>query len=696
MDEHLRRDFLPAAEELLDALSADLRALRGRPSPRARRALIDSVFRRVHSLKGTAAALPELEAISQLAHEFESALEAARGGRLQVDDELLDVYEDAAQALTHAVALAARGEPPQAAPQSLSEKLLRLARPAPALEPARAGRAGRRLAALPEELEAGLTAAERQRLLECLAEDVGVVGVEVALALGELDESFRRLTETLGARGELIATLPGGQTAAPDQISFRFVLSTDEAPEEIARALAEFGARVRLLLDENHAGGDEAAVSAAPSAATEDAFGAGSGGEADEASAGVEARDDLPPAAAEADARASSVRVSLRELDELVYVTHELFTDVMSLLERAASGRPHAGTGEELRLGTERLRREFVELEERALALRMVPLAPLLERAARAGRSVARAAGKEVEFEYEGGEARLDKLAAERLADPLLHLLRNAVDHGIEPAEERRRAGKPERGRVRLEVETGGVNVRVRVSDDGRGLDLAAVARAALAQGLAAPGEAVTQERALRLIFRPGFSTAARVSDVSGRGVGLDAVERAVEEVGGQVRVRTCAGRGTTFELRLPLALALAQVVLVRAGRFTYALDAGHVIEAGAPEASAAASEVPPPRIHLSTLLGQTRPAPGADEAAAPAPPAPFLLARVGRGDNERADDERVLIAVDELLGRREVLVRSLGRHAARWPGVGGAVHLRDDSVALLLELPQLWQRVKA
>ena len=165
MDEHLRRDFLPAAEELLDALSADLRALRGRPSPRERRALIDSVFRRVHTLKGTAAALPELEAISQLAHEFESALEAARGGRLQVDDELLDVYEDAAQALTHAVALAARGEPPQAAPQSLSEKLLRLARPAPAVGPARGGRAGRGPPPLPEEVGAGRGGAGGQRLV---------------------------------------------------------------------------------------------------------------------------------------------------------------------------------------------------------------------------------------------------------------------------------------------------------------------------------------------------------------------------------------------------------------------------------------------------------------------------------------------------------------------------------------------------
>ena len=200
------------------------------------------------------------------------------------------------------------------------------------------------------------------------------------------------------------------------------------------------------------------------------------------------------------------------------------------------------------------------------MSLRMQPLMPVLERAARAARIAARAAGKEIELEVAGGDVRVDRALAEQIGEPLLHLLRNAVDHGIETASERQAAGKPARGRVRLEVAAEGSRVRVRVADDGRGIDTERVARVAIAGGLLKAGAQVTEEQALRLIFRPGFSTAERVSEVSGRGVGLDVVEHALERAGGELRVRTRRGEGTTFELRVPLALALVSVVVVRAG----------------------------------------------------------------------------------------------------------------------------------
>jgi two-component system chemotaxis sensor kinase CheA len=181
-----------------------------------------------------------------------------------------------------------------------------------------------------------------------------------------------------------------------------------------------------------------------------------------------------------------------------------------------------------------------------------------LERAARAGRSAARESGKQIEFEIEGGDVRLDKPLADRIADPLLHLVRNAVAHGIETTEERRAAGKSERGRVRLEAVTEGDRLVLRVSDDGRGVDAGLISEAASERGIIAPGATLNDAQALRLIFRPGFSTTARASLVSGRGVGLDVVERMVEEMGGEVRVQTELGRGATFELRLPATLMRA------------------------------------------------------------------------------------------------------------------------------------------
>jgi two-component system chemotaxis sensor kinase CheA len=323
----------------------------------------------------------------------------------------------------------------------------------------------------------------------------------------------------------------------------------------------------------------------------------------------------------------------------------------------------------------------------------MVSLRASLLRAARAGRAAAREAGRRVEFEVAGGDARLDRSLAARVADPLLHLVRNAVDHGVETEEERLAAGKPAAGRIRVEADSEGGLVVLRVSDDGRGVDVEAVGRAAAAAGLVAPGATLTDAHALRLIFRPGFSTAAQASLVSGRGVGLDVVERAVEEAGGEVRVRSLRGRGTTFELRLPTALALLPAHVVASAGRRYCLGASHVVEAGHAEASDVLSagarrtlrwrgrELP--LIELRELLGLSVEEVETDGAARRA----YVVARARQGTDGEA---RAAIAVDELEGQSEVLVRGLGRHAKRWRAVGGATELRDGTVALVLDLPRL------
>jgi two-component system chemotaxis sensor kinase CheA len=295
------------------------------------------------------------------------------------------------------------------------------------------------------------------------------------------------------------------------------------------------------------------------------------------------------------------------------------------------------------------------------------------------------------------------------IGEPLLHLLRNAIDHGIEPAGERRAAGKPLRGRVRLEVGAEGSRVRVRVADDGRGVDAERVARAAVAQGLLDASAPLTEEQALRLIFRPGFSTAGRVSDVSGRGVGLDVVEHALERAGGELRVRSGRGVGTTFELRVPLTLALVTVVVVRAEGHAYALDASHVIETAALDPAAVARDTEAdagnadgrysalwqnkrlPLVSLRSLVE------GGATAAGSSATGERLFVCVVRRERDEADawqnegaPDKFVIAVDKIEGEREALVRTLGRHATRWRGVSGAFEQRDGTVALLLDLPRL------
>lgn len=685
MDAPSTRDFFAQAEELIEALFADLEVLRQmqEPAGRARRALVDTLFRRAHTLKGSSASLPELESVTKLAHVLEDLFDAVRAGVVEAGDSLPDACEDLLLAISEAVAAASRGE---SAPPASTELMRRArqvvgdidfgARPDDA-------RLEEVLTALPAGVAEALNEAERRRLRAALSEGARVALIEVTFELSEFEEAFRRLGDAVGESGEIVATLPGAPAVAPTQLALRLLCATTEPFASLSEKVSPYGGQVFAPAGEAGADDERARFNV--------------GGD-DEAKGGA--------AAAGAAAAPLSVRVPLTELDELVFVTDELFDETMAALEHAAE----PGAAKE---SAARIRRDFLALVERVMALRMQTLGRTLERAARAARVAARKSGKEVELEIAGSAARVDRAAAERVAGPLAHLLRNAVDHGIESPAERLAAGKPPLGRVMLEARAEGSRVRVRVSDDGRGIDLERVARAARAAGLLPEGASLEEWQALRLIFRPGFSTAAEVSEGSGRGVGLDAVEHEIERAGGEVRVRTSAGRGTTFELYLPLTLALIPALLVRAAGQTYALDAAQVADAGSFDAAQVSDAGglraalwrgrPLPFVNLRELLGQA--GSGADDAPNPQASVHFFVARgaeaararsvgwTGAAAQTEGEDELIVVAVDEHIGRRDVLVRSLGRHATRWRGVSGAVDLRDGAVALALDLPRLFER---
>ena len=670
MDEQLRNEFLAEAEELIEALFSDLRELRERHAEgRARRELVGRIFRHAHTLKG-AAAVVGLNAIGEIAHEFETLLDALRLGRITVDAAALDAFDEAAQAMSQALSEVARGQEP-AARTALGERLRHLALPQSSrAEPQQASW----LATLPDDIAHSLSEHEQQRLREAEQEGARLSVITVGFALDSFEERFRSLSAALAEAGEVISTMPGVEASAPDQITFRLVYAAQESPAETLARVAPFGA---LLT----AGG---APEAQPEDAEEESFGE------------VASESAQPETYISAGALTTLVRVPLDELDELISATHELATDSAAALDFTLATDLTRRERVELELRAARLRRRFFELEERLIELRMVPVGQTLLRARRAGELAARAAGKEVEIEMAGEDVRLDKSLADAVADPLLHLLRNAADHGIEDTEERRRAGKAKRGRIRLEAIAEGSRVLVRVADDGRGIDPERIRRAAIERGLIAPDARLDEQQHLRLIFRPGFSTAENVSAVSGRGVGLDVVERAVESAGGSLRVRSELGKGTTFEMRLPTTLALVPSLIVRSAGYRYCLDASHVTEAGylvpANTERIGASQAARwrgallPLISLRELLAQ----PARSESEAASPRIPIVISRMAGRDGEEEEGKRVAVALDEWEGQSEVLVRGLGRHATRWRGISGATELRDGTVALMLDLPLL------
>ena len=335
----------------------------------------------------------------------------------------------------------------------------------------------------------------------------------------------------------------------------------------------------------------------------------------------------------------------------------------------------------------------FVAFEERLIKLRLVPAGEVLQRAAtRAGRIAVHHLRKEVEFEIRGADVGIEKSLADVIADPLLHLVRNAITHGIETPDQRRAAGKNPTGRVTLEAANQSGRIQVTVTDDGRGIDLDQVVAAAAQQGISSTG--LSEDQCLRLIFRPGFSTSRELSDLAGRGIGLDVVDRAMDIAGGEARVATEKGAGTTVAMIVPAALSLAKCVIVRCGEQVYAIDASTVsdssVASGSRSGADATDSTNLPLVYLTSLVNlATQPTKDhANEGNT------FMIwRRPSSSKNAGSGVPGYRIAVDEIVATQETLIRGLGRHAYRWVGICGAAEIFDGPVALVLDLPELIKR---
>ena len=392
----------------------------------------------------------------------------------------------------------------------------------------------------------------------------------------------------------------------------------------------------------------------------------------------VEVQEEQAPEAGRVDPmRTRHIRVDLRRLDALMNQIGEL---------AIARGR----------LGVLTARRDDPELEEVAVQMgrltaalqgeiisaRMTPVWQVFDRFPRMVRDLARQVDKQVDFQVEGKEIELDRAILDEIADPLVHLLRNAVDHGIEPPDERRARGKPPAGRLVLAAIRERSSVAIKVSDDGRGVNRARVLAKAKETGLVAQGvESLPDEELFRLLMRSGFSTAKQVTDVSGRGVGIDVVATATRALGGSVEIRTEEGKGTSFTLRLPVTLAIVRALLARVGAETYAMPLTHVAETVDPPAEEIRRVQGKeaillrgrlvPLVRLTELLGVT--------ASGPVPRrVPVIVLEVG--------ERRSGVVVDALVGQQEIVVKGFDAPKGTLPIFSGATILGDGRPALILD----------
>ena len=381
-------------------------------------------------------------------------------------------------------------------------------------------------------------------------------------------------------------------------------------------------------------------------------------------------------------AQASSIRVAAAKLDQLVDLVGQLVTVQARLVEVAARHEDH-----DMQAVAEEIESLTTELRETSMGMRTVPLRSTFERFKRLVYDLSRSLHKEVELTCEGGDTELDKTVIDQLNDPLMHLIRNSMDHGIEAPEVRRAAGKPATGTIRLSARHAGAQVLVCVADDGKGIDREAVRARAIEKGLVAADARLTESEIFSFILAPGFSTAREVSDVSGRGVGMDVVRRNVEALRGSIEIASQPGAGSTVSLRLPLTLAIIDGLLVRVGEARFVMPLGNTVECV--ELTRQDIEKANGK-HLANIRGEIIPYIRLSE---------YLQLRTERPEREQvmvAETEhgRFGFVVDQVLGDHQTVIKNLGRLYRDVQVVSGATILGDGTVALILDLHRLAQNV--
>ena len=654
--------FRQEAAELLEQLEQALLDLEQSPGDGD---LVNTAFRALHTIKGSGAMFG-FEQVAAFAHEFESAFDRVRKGETAPDRELITI------ALSAKDFIRAQIERPEEADAVIGVCILADLRKLVAA------------AGSPVAVEAPVAAAAQAvgamksfRIHIRFNKDVLVNGSNPLLLLDELRGLGEcRVTAHADAVPALDEMEPGASylhwdvvlttphpRSAIDEV-FMFVL------DDMELQVTEIQAEAADLVAEVPAAGRQMETIAPPVVTPDVPVAKPAPVHAEGATAPSEA------AKRGGGKDVSTIRVPAERLDEMMDRVGELVIAQARLTQLATAGGGTKGVAEEIERLTSALR-------DAMMGIRMVPIGSLFGRFRRLIHDLSRDLGKEIELVTEGEETELDKTMIERLADPLIHVIRNAADHGLEVPAVRLACGKPSAGHIRLVARHAGAEVLISVGDDGRGLDAQRIRAKAEENGLVAPGAAMSDAELHQMIFHPGFSTAKEVSALSGRGVGMDVVKRTIEGMRGSIDISTEPGQGTKITLRLPLTLAIIEGLLVRVGDARYVVPLTAVEECV--ELSAADDTRSKGRSFLN-IRGDL---------------VPFLRLRELFGETANADqhqkvvivsagETRVGLVVDQIIGSHQTVIKSLSKLHADVPSFSGATILGDGAVALILDVMHL------
>lgn len=656
-DDRARDEFTSEAEELLDTLSGDLVELEAQ-GQNVRPELVNKIFREVHSLKGLAGMLGFGD-ISELSHSLEDMLDRLRMGKIPFSKELIDLLFDSVDGLNRLViAINDSSMTGLVDMTSMTSRIHAIVTQQP--QEKQADVLG--LLTLDEQTRKSLTEYEEHRLIENVRAGKHILSVEVTFDFSDFDERLRALTQSLVGAGEVISTLPAIPSGNLNGIAFRLLYGSalnDAAVQAIAPEAVVISLRKTV---------------ATPAATVRSEF---------------PAPEAIPEEELSLRSLSQTVRVDISRLDHVMNIVGELIIEKTQLesLTRAMATQQGRLTSHELGKIARNLDRKLNELQKSVIEIRMVPVGQIYSKLSRTVRKLARELNKEIELVLRGEDTELDKMMVEELTDPLMHIIRNALDHGIETPDERRSLGKSPAGRLTLTAYQQGSSVVLDVTDDGRGIDPERVRRVAVERGLIAEKESIDASRAHELLFTPGFSTASQVSEISGRGVGLDVVKRNLQELKGTIDVITRVGEGTTFRISLPITLAIIQALVVEAGGETFAIPLTSVEESLRIYSRDIRTVE---RREVFTLRDFTLPllrladAFGLDDDHDHGSDTKWFIVVT------RSGEKIVGILVNALVRQQEVVIKSIGERLKTIPGIAGATEIGEGEIVLVVDVGTL------
>jgi len=683
--------FLEESREHLQSLNDGLLALENDPEEIS---VVNDIFRNAHTIKGMSATMGFTK-IAELTHDMENVFDLLRTEKMKVNEDIMDTLFKTIDSLEQMIESVGAGGPEDVVDiTGFESKLSALASGKPVSEaepaPAPAAPAAAAPAAAASSIEYSDT--DKDVITEAANGGMHAYHIKVTLSDNCVLKSARSymVMNALDQLGEVVKSVPPAEDLEQEKFehSFDVVVVTDSEMKPVEDALLSISevdsVEIKDAVEElkaSEAPATEDAPAAAPAAPAANV-------PAPAAPAAPAPKPSAPPAkkpAAETKKLKSgqSVRVDIEKLDTLMNLMGEL---VINKVRLEQIGTTHRLT--ELTETLEQMDRVTTDLQTVVMKVRMVPVGQVFNRFPRMVRDLAKELGKELNLTIEGEETELDRTVIDEIGDPIMHLLRNSLDHGLESPDAREAKGKPRIGEVGLIARHEGNNVVIMVTDDGKGIDADVIRRKAVEKGMISEDEAnsLDDADAVRLIFLPGFSTAEVITDVSGRGVGMDVVRSKIETLGGHVDVETKIDEGSVFKIKLPLTLAIIQALLVKVQEEMYAIPLGSIdstINITQEDIKTVRNK------EVIVLRGQIIPIIRLGDI--------LNVPRVHEGDSDdifvvvvHIGERKAGIVVDNLIGQQEIVIKTLGKLLAGLKVISGATVLGDGRVAMILDVSAL------